>query len=557
MLEEQRARGGTPPAPKVHVAPSPGSPGGSFAGSCRRGHRRHAVDLITEIRRSAGMRRTSSPARVVDLSQGGVRVEVAQPLSPGEWVTVVLPRAVPSQGGELQLVLPSGRVRAQVRGDPERVSGDGRFSVGLAFARGLRSRLAHRLDSVIPWLALSALVAVLIPIVRLKQVNVHLFWYHPIANAYGLLVTAYILSRIVLAFFYRPPRDTGHRPGVTVVVACKNEAAAIRRTLECIFRSDYPAEKLEVIAVDDGSTDRTLEEMRKVEREHPSLRIISFERNRGKRHAMAEGARLATGEVLVYVDSDSFLRPDAVRKLASAFADEEVAAVCGHADVQNSRESFLTKMQEVRYYTAFRVVKAAESLFSAVTCCSGCLAAYRRRPVMEVLDHWLEQKFLGVPATFGDDRSLTRLMLKRHRVIYHSEAVCTTIVPSDWRVFFRQQLRWKKSWIRENLLLSAFMWKRNPLMVASFYLSVVFPLVSPGIVLHALALPLVGIGTFSFLYVYGAVLMASLYALVYLARRRNALWVYGVWFSLFYMVALVWQTYYALATIRRNHWGTR
>jgi hypothetical protein len=94
-------------------------------------------------------------------------------------------------------------------------------------------------------------------------------------------------------------------------------------------------------------------------------------------------------------------------------------------------------------------------------------------------------------------------------------------------------------------------------MVLSFYSSVLFPLVSPAIVLHAIGLPLVGVGTFSFLYVYGALLMASLYALVYLARRRNALWVYGIVFSLFYMVALVWQTYYAVLTVRQNHWGTR
>jgi hyaluronan synthase len=202
-------------------------------------------------------------------------------------------------------------------------------------------------------------------------------------------------------------------------------------------------------------------------------------------------------------------------------------------------------------------VKAEESVFSAVTCCSGCLAAYRRAPVMEVLDHWLGQRFLGVPATFGDDRALTRLMLKRYRVVYHSEALCTTIVPERWSVFFRQQLRWKKSWIRENALLATFMWKRHPLMVLSFYMSVLFPLVSPGIVLHAIGLPLVGVGTFSFLYVYGAVLMASLYALVYLARHRTALWVYGICFSLFYMFALVWQTYYALLTVRNNEWGTR
>jgi hyaluronan synthase len=494
----------------------------------------------------------------VDLGAVGARVEAPRWLAEGQRVTLELPEAA---GGTGEGPLPratGGRVYARVRATPDPVpTDDGHYAASLVFATDRGARLRFWLAEHTPWFAFLALVLALAPVVRLKEVNVSLFWMHPLANSYGLLVTGFIVSRLLLALFYRPPRDAGHRPRVTVVVACKNEEASIGRTLECIYRSEYPRERLEVIAVDDGSTDGTLEEMHRVAAARPSLVVVSFGRNRGKRHAMAEGARRARGEVLVYVDSDSFLRPDAIPKLASAFSEPDVAAVCGHADVQNARANFLTRMQEVRYFVAFRVVKAAESIFSAVTCCSGCLAAYRRSAVMEVLDPWLEQRFLGVRATFGDDRSLTRFMLRRHRVIYHSEAICTTIVPDAWPVFFRQQLRWKKSWVRESLLLMSFMWKRHPAMALSFYVSAVFPLVSPGIALHSLGLPLVGIGSFSYLYVYGVVLMASLYALVYLARHRDGLWVYGIFFSLFYMVALAWQTYYAAITVRRNQWGTR
>jgi hyaluronan synthase len=537
------------------------------ASSSRREHQRVALDLRTTLHAPTGMgRRKALEVRVLDLSPGGARIEVAHALTPGECVTLDLPPDLPTPRradgaggapGQQALAWPRGRLRAQVRADPDALPSDGVNTFGLVFARTALSRGRCWLMEQTSWLALAALVAAVVPLVRLKEANLSLFWLHPLANAYSLLVSAYIVSRLLLALAYRPRRDTGHRPSVSVIVACKNEEASIARTLRCIFRSRYPADRLEVIAVDDGSTDGTLAEMRRTALAHPSLQIVAFPRNRGKRHAMAEGARAARGEILVYVDSDSFLHPSALTLLASTFSDPSVAAVCGHADVQNARTNFLTKMQEVRYYVAFRIVKAAESVFSAVTCCSGCLAAYRRACVMEVLDHWLGQRFLGVPATFGDDRALTRLMLKRHRVVYHSEALCTTIVPDRWRIFFRQQLRWKKSWIRENVLLAGFMWKRNPVMAVSYYMSVLFPLVSPGIVLHALGLPLVGIGTFSFLYIYGAVLMASLYALVYLARHRTSLWLYGVWFSLFYMFTLVWQTYYALVTIRHNQWGTR
>lgn len=539
--------------PLPHRAPA------AIGGTSRRRHPRVAVSIRTQLVSATGFGRpTAVPAHIVDLGAGGARVRVARWLGPGEWLTLELPQSVGGVRDACLLDAPAGAVQARVRDEVDPVpAAGGEYEVGVVFATGVWARLRYRCARAIPALAFAALLAALVPLVQLKAVNVSLFWLHPLANAYGLLVSTFIVSRLALALFYRPPRDTGHRPTVTAVVACKNEGASIRRTLECLFRSEYPSDRLEVVAVDDGSTDDTLEEMKLAAAQYPSLKVISFRHNRGKRHAMAEGARVARGEILIYVDSDSFLRPDAVAKLASAFSEPSVAAVCGHADVQNARSNTLTRMQEVRYYVAFRIVKAAESIFSAVTCCSGCLAAYRRTFVMEVLDHWLEQRFLGVPATFGDDRSLTRLMLLRHRVIYHSEAVCTTIVPDRWSVFFRQQLRWKKSWIRESLILSTFVWKRHPAMVTSFYMSVLFPLVSPGIALHALGLPLVGVGHFSFVYVYGVVLMSSLYALVYLARHRTALWVYGILFSLFYLFALAWQTYYALITVRRNHWGTR
>jgi hyaluronan synthase len=177
--------------------------------------------------------------------------------------------------------------------------------------------------------------------------------------------------------------------------------------------------------------------------------------------------------------------------------------------------------------------------------------------MMDFLDVWLDQKFLGRAATFGDDRSLTNFMLRRWRVVYDAHAVCATIVPATLGVFFRQQLRWKKSWIRESFLASTFMWKRHPLAAFYFYLGVLFPFVSPAVVFIALVLPLLGAGSFSYLYAYGTFLMALLYGLVYLVRYKRGLWIYGLAFSFFYMVVLVWQTYYALATVRRNHWGTR
>ena len=86
-------------------------------------------------------------------------------------------------------------------------------------------------------------------------------------------------------------------------------------------------------------------------------------------------------------------------------------------------------MQGVRYFVAFRVVKAAESVFSAVTCCSGCFSAYRREAILPRIEWWENQTFLGVESTFGDDRSLTNCVLRDWRSRYEARRSATPSCP--------------------------------------------------------------------------------------------------------------------------------
>ena len=498
-------------------------------------------------------RKRAFPVRIAAVSASRGSIVTQHALREGEYVHIRVPAASGTGSpGDSRGRLLRGRVVHELA-QPEQPG----WVYEVEWVLGFGELLKYCFDRAVPWLALIASIIAMATVVSLKGFNVYYFWYHPIVNTYSILVTLYILSRVVIAAFYSPPADSGYRPPVTVVVACKNEEKSIGRTIECICQSDYPQDRLEVIAVDDGSTDETLAEMHRMRERFPAVKIISFDQNRGKRQGMREGALIATGEVLVFIDSDTFVRRDAIARLASAFVDPEIGAVCGHANVLNCKVNFLTKMQEVRYYVAFRILKSAESVFSAVTCCSGCLAAYRRQFVMENLDLWSNQRFMGQSATFGDDRSLTNYMLRRNRVVYHSEAVCSTAVPESLSHFLRQQLRWKKSWVRESLIAATFMWKRHPGVAFFFYLGVLFPLIAPLVVLCSLVLPWLGMGHMSWLYVYGTILMATLYGLLYLVKFRNSFWIYGIVFSMFYMLFLVWQTYYALATLRRNHWGTR
>jgi hyaluronan synthase len=393
----------------------------------------------------------------------------------------------------------------------------------------------------------------------LRWENVDYYWYRPLLNAYSIGVAAFILSRFAIALFYRAPKDQGLEPTVSIVITAFNEEDAVYRTVEACYAVDYPRTKLEVIAVDDGSTDRTAAELRRAQHKWPNLVVERFRRNRGKREAMAAGARRARADVLVYVDSDSFLRRDALRKIVQGFADPAVAAVSGHTDVANAHTNLLTRMQNVRYYVAFRVMKAAESVFGAVTCCPGCFSAYRRSCILKILDPWLHQRFLGVPATFGDDRSLTNFLLRKYRVIYSSDAVATTLVPEHHGKFLKQQLRWKKSWLRECLIAATFMWKKHPLAALAFYAQLVFPIIAPVILLRAFVWMPIVVGDFLSMAIYacGVLMIGMIFSSYYLFWKADGSWLYGAYFTVYYMFVLVWQMPYAIATSRDNRWGTR
>ena len=164
---------------------------------------------------------------------------------------------------------------------------------------------------------------------------------------------------------------------------------------------------------------------------------------------------------------------------------------------------------------------------------------------------------MGRKATFGDDRSLTNFILRHNRTTYQDTAICETIVPKSYKVFLKQQMRWKRSWLRESLIAARYMWKKEPLMALSFYFGLIVPIAAPIVVIYNLVyIPLMH-RVFPTTFLVGMALMAMLMSMAQLFLRKSSTWVFGIWFCLYYEAVLLWQMPVAWFTFWKDTWGTR
>ena len=398
----------------------------------------------------------------------------------------------------------------------------------------------------------------------LKYINFQNFDNNLLFGFYSFAVSGYLLSRFALAFYHSPDKkfDFNYLPTITFGIPSKNEGDNIYKTIMKIVCSDYPKANMNVIAINDGSTDHTLKEMYRAQKDAAKIgvrvKVVDWKINRGKREGMAECIKLSDREIIIFIDSDSFVERNTARELVKYFTNSKIGAVAGHALVANEDENILTKMQAVQYFVSFKTFKAAESLFGNVTCCSGCCAAYRRSYILDLLPTFTNQYFWGVKCTYGDDRSLTNLILKKGlETVFSPTAISYTIVPNTVKSFMKQRLRWKKSWTRECWNAAKFMWRKNPIMSFSFYLSFLLPLISPFIIIHSLIWYPLAKSEFPFAYILGLVIINVIYGIYYFIFTKNKSWAAGGLALLVFTFIMIWQLPYAIATLRDSRWGTR
>ncbi|MCK4223445.1 glycosyltransferase family 2 protein, partial [Candidatus Bathyarchaeota archaeon] len=171
---------------------------------------------------------------------------------------------------------------------------------------------------------------------------------------------------------------TDKTPLVTVIVPAYNEEKAIGKTVDALLSLSYA--NREIIVVDDGSTDRTLE----VARSYAKGDLVKAltKPNGGKWDALNIGIRGAKGEFIVCIDADTLLDPNAIQHLIKHFKDPNIAAVAGNVKVGN-RRGILTKLQALEYVVGINLHRRSEAYLQNVTVVPGPIGAFRASVLKE------------------------------------------------------------------------------------------------------------------------------------------------------------------------------
>ncbi|MFF4275787.1 bifunctional polysaccharide deacetylase/glycosyltransferase family 2 protein [Streptomyces sp. NPDC001536] len=219
---------------------------------------------------------------------------------------------------------------------------------------------------------------------------------------------------------------------VSVIVPAYNEKECIANTLKSLARSTHP---IEIIVVDDGSTDGTSEISRQAAHElgMTNVRVIRQE-NAGKPAALNNGVRNASHDIVVMMDGDTVFEPDAVHQLVQPFADPEVGAVAGNAKVGN-RDTIIGAWQHIEYVMGFNLDRRMYDLLRCMPTIPGAIGAFRREAVLEVGGMSED--------TLAEDTDITIAMHRAgRRVVYQEHAKAWTEAPGSLKQLWSQRYRW-------------------------------------------------------------------------------------------------------------------
>jgi biofilm PGA synthesis N-glycosyltransferase PgaC len=229
-----------------------------------------------------------------------------------------------------------------------------------------------------------------------------------------------------------PPKLEDYPP-VSILLPCHNEEIHAEETITVLDAIDYP--DFEIIAINDGSTDRTGAILDELAARVPRLRVVHLAQNQGKSTAMNMGALAARSDILVGTDGDALLDRHSltwfVRRIES---DPTIGGVTGNPRIRN-RASLLGRLQVGEFSSIIGLIKRAQNIYGCLFTVSGVICAFRKRA--------LEEAGWWAPNTITDDVDVSwRIQLAGWRLVYEPMAICWILMPETLKGLWRQRLRW-------------------------------------------------------------------------------------------------------------------
>lgn len=283
----------------------------------------------------------------------------------------------------------------------------------------------------------------------------------------------------------------------------------------------------------------------------------------GKRQTMSTGFQFSLLEKSIHdkniqavfcTDSDTIIDESCTDEMFSYFADPNVGAICGNLSIYNKYDSIIAFLTSIRYWYAFNLERAYQSLTGSVLCVSGPIGMYKLSYIQEILKDWREQTFLGKSCSYGDDRHLTNKILSLGKqVIYTHLAHAATETPNNLYRFFKQQIRWNKSAFREIFWNVPILHKHSLFMTVDLVYIICYPFFCITYLMYVLWRgTLLDLGIY-FTIVFTLGVIKSVYGYI---RSRNLETVLYFLYTLIYISIVFPAKIVAILNINDNSWGT-
>lgn len=312
---------------------------------------------------------------------------------------------------------------------------------------------------------------------------------------------------------------------ISVIVPAWNEEVGIITSINSLIKNSY--KNLEIIIVNDGSTDNTNEKISsllKKLRKSKVLRTkkivyINKKKNEGKGAAINSGIKVSSGDIIVTMDADTRFEKNAISKVAQYFTNSSIQAAVGNIKIQNSN-NLVGLLQRIEYIIGF-YFKRTHSLLNSEYIIGGAFAAYRK-------DLFLRYGYFNQQSKTEDMEFSTRLRSKGVKTIYIEDAIAYTEGPSTFKGLLKQRLRWRKGaldvYIRySNLFFSTktqhnkfLCWFILPITIISLIELLFFPILYPILFFY-----IIQIGNFSYSLVWLLFYCSTIYILYFFRTDKN------------------------------------